>query len=355
MKKLSMFLAVLVYSVLIQAQVVVKPSILFVGDEDLGFGNKDAVRASLDRLGFAYKYFNANDSSRTPTLNEMKSFPIVIWYCSYDGAGNWFWNGNQTDNESVIGYLKNGGNLWVSGTDLLFDRFGGPVDNFGATDFMNEYLGIASYDVQSKVDDFGDGVPAIIQNPDFRIASVDTITWIYNTSWYVDGVTPVATAKSVYKMGYSDYSLAGKTIAVYYETNKFKAFSSFFDLYEIGTNSMRDSLIKSVINLFKTNVSVSDPEYREKSFKLIGNYPNPFNPETRIEFEMKQSGSVNLKVYNSLGQQITELLNGTVQAGMNSVKWNGRDQSGKVVPSGIYFYRLEGKSFSQTRSMQLIK
>ena len=90
-------------------------------------------------------------------------------------------------------------------------------------------------------------------------------------------------------------------------------------------------------------------------FALSQNYPNPFNPETAIEFSLPEASDVELTIYNVLGQQVRVLVNGSYSAGVQRVAWNGRDDHGQRVSSGVYFYRLTSGSFSQTRKMMLLK
>ena len=82
----------------------------------------------------------------------------------------------------------------------------------------------------------------------------------------------------------------------------------------------------------------------------LGNYPNPFNPTTAINFVIKDGGLVTLKVYNLMGQEVATLVNNTLNTGSHQVMFNGTD-----LPSGLYLYRLDtnGQSFQQ--KMLLIK
>ncbi len=92
-----------------------------------------------------------------------------------------------------------------------------------------------------------------------------------------------------------------------------------------------------------------------KAFALRQNYPNPFNPATEIIYELPKAAYVNLAVFNLLGQKVKTLINATVQAGKYSARWDGKDETGKIVASGIYLYRLEsGGQFFQ-KSMTLLK
>ena len=88
---------------------------------------------------------------------------------------------------------------------------------------------------------------------------------------------------------------------------------------------------------------------------LLGNFPNPFNPETAIRFSLAGSAPVSLEVYNLRGQLVRQLLRETRPAGNHSVVFNGRDDRGNAISSGVYFYRLRAGSYSATRKMIMIK
>lgn len=91
------------------------------------------------------------------------------------------------------------------------------------------------------------------------------------------------------------------------------------------------------------------------SYSLEPNYPNPFNPTTSIRYALPASGHVTLRIYNVLGQSVRTLVDGTVEAGVHDVLWDGSDDTGIPVASGVYFYRLTAGDFEQSRKMVLIK
>ena len=91
------------------------------------------------------------------------------------------------------------------------------------------------------------------------------------------------------------------------------------------------------------------------TFKLLGNYPNPFNPSTTIQFSLSATGRAELDIYNMLGQKIRSLVSERLEAGTHSVVWNGRDQNNKPVSSGIYVARLKMEGKVETRRMTLVK
>lgn len=99
-----------------------------------------------------------------------------------------------------------------------------------------------------------------------------------------------------------------------------------------------------------------DPTGAPESFALHQNFPNPFNPSTTIEYALPVDAEVTLAVYNTLGQPVRTLVDGRQSAGFKTVIWDGRDDRGQRVHSGIYFYTLEtSDGQKQTRKMVLIK
>ncbi|MDA0746652.1 MAG: cohesin domain-containing protein, partial [bacterium] len=91
------------------------------------------------------------------------------------------------------------------------------------------------------------------------------------------------------------------------------------------------------------------------TFSLHQNFPNPFNPETTIAYDLADNVAVNLSIYNALGQQIATLVNGAQTAGRYQIVWNGTDNGGRKVSSGIYFYKLNAGSFQATQRLMLLK
>lgn len=91
------------------------------------------------------------------------------------------------------------------------------------------------------------------------------------------------------------------------------------------------------------------------SYSLAQNFPNPFNPTTEIAFELPHRSRIALTVYDLLGREVKQLSGGMREAGQYRVVWDGTNERGRAVASGIYFYRLEASGFTQTRKMILLK
>ena len=106
---------------------------------------------------------------------------------------------------------------------------------------------------------------------------------------------------------------------------------------------------------FVTGVNDKNGNNKPSNYSLNQNYPNPFNPETVIEYTLPKQSNVKLIIYNSLGQEVKTLVNNVQFAGVNTMKWNGTNQSGQKVTSGIYFYKLTTEGFTAIKKMIMLK
>jgi len=88
---------------------------------------------------------------------------------------------------------------------------------------------------------------------------------------------------------------------------------------------------------------------------LVGNYPNPFNPETVISFSIGSSERVVIDIYNVRGQRVRSLVSGVYGTGVHSIVWNGCADDGRSVGSGVYFYRMSAGEYSGVRKMLMLK
>jgi hypothetical protein len=95
-----------------------------------------------------------------------------------------------------------------------------------------------------------------------------------------------------------------------------------------------------------------------KNFSLMQNYPNPFNPETTIEYNLPAQArayNVVIRIYNFLGQLVRELVNQEQSAGRYRIVWNGKDNSGHSLASGVYIYTIQAGEFRQAKKMVMLK
>ncbi|MCG3118127.1 MAG: hypothetical protein ALAOOOJD_00266 [bacterium] len=106
---------------------------------------------------------------------------------------------------------------------------------------------------------------------------------------------------------------------------------------------------------FEGNKEISNAQAPVTTYELEQNYPNPFNPSTTISFALLQAGEVNLAIYNIYGQLVRQLVAGQMTAGRHSVIWNGKDERGQQVASGMYLYVLKAGEFTAQRKLVLMK
>jgi len=107
------------------------------------------------------------------------------------------------------------------------------------------------------------------------------------------------------------------------------------------------------------NIDVSTPAPtsapERKQFELAQNAPNPFNPQTQIQFSLPEAGHARLQIFDLRGRLVKTLINGPRNAGTQSVIWDGRDARGARVSSGVYVYRLQSGDYVQHRKMTMVK
>lgn len=138
------------------------------------------------------------------------------------------------------------------------------------------------------------------------------------------------------------------------------------DFIEVGfalvAGKSESSLLASVEvaqDWWSSNIITSAPApsaQLPKQYSLAQNYPNPFNPGTQIVYQLKEKGHVHLVIYNLLGQKVRTLIDEVQTAGAVTVHWDGRNEVGQPVGSGVYIYRLQTESgFTQSKKMILVQ
>jgi len=123
--------------------------------------------------------------------------------------------------------------------------------------------------------------------------------------------------------------------------------------YSFGTYKVQ---IRDVADLGQTVGIDDDVQVNPYDYALHDNFPNPFNPETQIRFSIGSQEDVKLIVYDVVGRQVRTLIKGNAYApGFHVVNWNGLDDQGQKVPSGLYIYRIKAGSFIADKKMLLVK
>jgi hypothetical protein len=182
--------------------------------------------------------------------------------------------------------------------------------------------------------------PGTVNNSDGHgspqtVEKIVTYTSLYNFPWYVIASSGGSSSFGSHAMKFAS---VGQVSADNAQSVNYKIFSGY-----ISSPAPKPVDVQEEENL------------RPHSFELFQNYPNPFNPTTSIKFSLLKSGHVILDIYNILGRRVLTLVNEELPAGYKLVTWDGKDNSGNEVASGVYFYKLKAGDFSETKKMILMK
>ncbi len=282
----------------------------------------------------------------TPPPHIVNDFDLVVWFTG-DTASNLM---SSADISVIEDYLDNGGSLFLTGQWLASEL------SSKDKSFLNEYLHAEVDGTYFNV--IHEGVPGspIGNNLTVRYTSYANQEWLAGSQIIpVNGGAPVF---SFVGGGYSAVSYAGAYKTVFFNWG-YEALSDVFASYD-----KREDVLRRVVDfLGGQNVDIYDGSSFEPlptDFVLNQNYPNPFNPSTVIEYELNPINfnreiHVELSVYNTLGRRVKTLVDQSQSAGRYAVEWNGTDDSGHNVASGIYLYRLIRGGESQCKKMILLK
>jgi FlgD Ig-like domain len=132
----------------------------------------------------------------------------------------------------------------------------------------------------------------------------------------------------------------------------------WYKITDVDVNGTRTDHGPISIKVESGTLGEDDPNYIPDEFQLSQNYPNPFNPETKIKIGIPNDqdiGEITVNVFNIMGQKVRILFQGNLEPGIHTIKWDGKDSSGKQVSGGTYFYYLKSNKFHQIKKMILMK
>jgi hypothetical protein len=128
-----------------------------------------------------------------------------------------------------------------------------------------------------------------------------------------------------------------------------------FDVYLSGSLAYIADGPGGLVILEFLGSSVVNESYVPATFFLSQNYPNPFNPVTTIPYQLPRSGNIELSICNLSGQKIRTLVKENKTAGQHQVQWNGKNDAGEAVASGVYIYQFIAGDFVQSRKLLLMR
>jgi len=141
----------------------------------------------------------------------------------------------------------------------------------------------------------------------------------------------------------------------YTDTDELEPGTYYYVVENLATDGETDLSRPVAVTVQSTTTVESEQPTTPKQFDLLQNYPNPFNPSTTVQYDLAEQKHVTIRVYSRSGQLVRTLVNAQQSAGSHSVIWNGLNDAGESVASGIYYCQMKVDGFSQTRKMTLLK
>ncbi|MBN2092774.1 family 10 glycosylhydrolase [candidate division KSB1 bacterium] len=291
------------------------------------------ISESLVRLGISHQCC-ADDAIAAKLIN-LQNFQSVIWITGTENPK--FQQLDYNEIARLATYLRNGGKLLISGSDLALNL--GKNGDTSTQKFLKNYLKTEyrddgtkgnGYQAAGMVGSVFDGLNFTFDNNQFgfnilKPDVLDTTLSSYPCLNYANG----AGIAGIQHFSQIETSLkAAKVVTL------------GFPIGTVYPDASRDSLLARVIKFFKDESTgeILNTFYQTRNFHLYRNYPNPFNAETIIRFYIPEDGEFALSISNLLGQEVAKLGSGPILAGEHSLRWAALDQ-----PSGIYFIQLTYK------------
>lgn len=285
------------------------------------------------------------------TPASLDAYPMVFWYTG--NKRDTLFGGSDTiispsEILAIKNYLDGGGSLFITGQQIgryldsvdaaflntyLHADYGGPANDFLAFGVAGDVIGDSLKFVLGGAGGAGNQSFKDLLNPLGGALPVFTETVPANvTGIRFDGA---------YKLVFLGWGVEGIGDDV------------------VGLGGMPKSVLIARVTdwlLARATAVEGDDPLVPRDFVLEQNYPNPFNPETTIRFQVgPRPVQARLTVYNLLGQEVRVLADRAFEVGTHEVQWDGRDRQGRVLGSGVYFYRLTTGATNQVRKMVLLK
>lgn len=343
--------------------------------DNSGMQTGDRYIDALNRLDLDFFYWNLDEHNGIDTT--VIFYPDFLTLLVLDGDDMILpvTDIEHQDIYNIAGFLNSGGNLLLVDMDYFYrwDLIG--EGNFESGDFAYDFLGIEDFESDPDDDYNPDNggiadtlLLSVAKNPVTSAFSVDSLA--YGPLRYQIGDSVILNwADFIEPSNDGRQILSGKIskrgLAVCLESQYFRTATFCVPIELAESTAEFYSLLDSTLawlneNTTRLDTTFSDIERQQSvalnsSFHLLGNYPNPFNPVTTISFELMERDKVTVRIFNLLGEQVAEILNAELKPGIYSYNWTAKSGNGRLLPSGIYIYRLEVGSQSAAGKMILLR
>ncbi|MBK9097006.1 MAG: Omp28-related outer membrane protein [bacterium] len=299
-----------------------------------GEGYGDLVTNGLEQE-FEYPFGIVSREALTTSV-DLTNFTLICW-----SSGNAYPVLTEDNVDALISFLGNGGRLLINGQNIGEDIFDASGQSQFAQSFYNNYLH-SNYLSQWAQSFSFNGLPGdpISDQLSFQLNSV------YEKD--PDEFIPFdANAASLFKVGVSS-----RYNSIRADDGVNRVVYLGFGLEQINDQATKDSIVARSVRWLMNGIVLdnSDKGAIITSYSLDQNYPNPFNPATTISYSIPEESQVSLKIYDVMGSEVAELVNGRQLAGMYNVNFDASS-----LASGTYFYKLTAGNFVSVKKMVLIK
>jgi len=262
------------------------------------------------------------------------AFHTIIWVGNrYNGDGA-YWDNNR---DNIMACLNSGGNIILTGRygdEFFWDdlcTYAG-VDPAGFLNYVTPaYLDAVQFDL----------VDLHVAYSSLSLTSLVTVVGYSAIKLFEDPYYPD------YAAGFTSDSPGSSGQFVYIAGRTYR-----FNLNDLEQDF--ETILDDYLGIPLPRPTGTDPEI-PTTYKLFENYPNPFNPDTKIKFGLPVQADVRLAVYDILGREVTVLIDDHLDAGYHEIVWDGKTRQGNDIASGVYFYLLETGDFSDIKKMLLLK
>ncbi|HYW68175.1 MAG TPA: M6 family metalloprotease domain-containing protein [bacterium] len=311
------------------------PAVLIV-DDDGGSSYETHLETALSDTGYAAMTWDAAIGGR-PSLAQLSSYRAVFWTTAAGGASYM----TAQDEQNMMDYLDGGGNLLLASAEYLNNRS-------TTNPFISDYLHLDTW---------------VCDNSGFTVTGVDGDPITDGMSlMIIGGPIPPTCSDAVVQLAPAEpilnTAVGVKGIRIEEDGHKLVFLTFPFENIKVD-NAYPDNqrtFVARTMSWFGSTTGVEGEQFATGRLAIRQNAPNPFNPTTRIAFNVPNSADrVTLTVYNVSGQVVKRLVDGPMDPGPHSVVWDGRSDDDRSLASGIYFARLSTEGKSLVRKMTLLK
>ncbi len=297
---------------------------------------------------FGTNFNTASNSAVLAGQMNLNNYDFVVWFLGDESTTDETFN--SLEQEIVRQYLRQGGKLFVTGSEIGYDLFGNGTtqdklffNNFLKSNYIMDNSGSLSVNGETGT---------VFQGLSFNYGLISAGA-PYNED-YPDALDTIGGSQVLLRYANSRIAAVGYKGLFEGGTKNGGVMVMGFPFETIIGQTARTALMTSIFNFFDISTSIDDAEIKKLpwNFVLHQNFPNPFNPSTIINYQIPRISHVKIKIYDVVGREVVSLVDEVKQVGEYSVEFNIASAN---LSSGVYFYELRTESFVDMKKMVVLK